>query len=58
LLCFFAGLAVVSNVIPNETTTWWTTSIFIGFALLSVPMVLGFFLEEHEVSEQGLAYRS
>jgi hypothetical protein len=55
---FFAGLAFASNVIPNETTTWWTTSGFVGFALLSVPMVFGFFLQKHEVSEEGLVYRS
>jgi len=60
LPCFalFAGLAVVSNVIPNKTTTWWTTSVFVGFALLSAPMVSGFFLEEYEVSEEGIAGRS
>jgi len=60
LICFalFAGLAVVSNVIPNKTTTWWTTSVFVGFALLSVPMVSGFFLQEHGISQEGLAYRS
>jgi hypothetical protein len=60
LVCFafFAGIAVVSNVIPNETTTWWTTSAFVGFALLSVAMVFGFFLEKHEVSEEGIACRN
>ena len=60
LLCFavFAGLAIVSNVIPNKTTTWWTTSVFVGFALLSAPMVTAFFLEEYEVSEEGIAGRS
>ena len=60
LLCFafFAGLAIVSNVIPNKTTTWWTTSVFVGFALLSAPMVTAFFLEEYEVSNEGIAGRS
>jgi hypothetical protein len=57
-LILFAGLAVASNVFANETTTWWTTSIFVGFALLSVPMVSGFFLQQHHVSEEGLAYRT
>jgi hypothetical protein len=55
---FFAGLAVVSNVVPNKTTTWWTTAVFVGFALLALPLVSGFFLEQHEVSDQGLAGRS
>jgi hypothetical protein len=54
----FAGLAVVSNVVPNKTTTWWTTAVFVGFALLALPLVSGFFLEQHDVSDQGLAGRS
>jgi hypothetical protein len=55
---FFAGLAVVSNVVPNKTTTWWTTAVFVGFALLALPLVSGFFLEQHDVSDQGLAGRT
>jgi len=59
LMCFgfFAGIAIVSNVVPNKTTTWWTTTIFVGFALLSVPMVIDYFMATHEVSEAGLSYR-
>jgi heme/copper-type cytochrome/quinol oxidase subunit 4 len=53
---FFAGLAVVSNVVPNKTTTWWTTSIFVGFAILSAPLVVDYFMANHQVSEDGLAY--
>ena len=55
---FFAGLAVVSNVFRNHTTTWWTTAVFIGFALMSLPTVSGFFLEEYEVSEEALSGRN
>ena len=60
LICFafFTGIAVVSNVLPNKTTTWWTTSIFVGFALLSAPVVTGYFTARHRVSEDGLAYRT
>src|SRR5215510_14337052 len=60
LLCFalFAGFAVVTNVNPNERPPWWTTTVFVGFALLSAPAVSGFFLEEYEVSEEGIAGRS
>ena len=60
LICFafFAGLAIVSNVFRNPTTTWWTTAVFIGFALMSLPMVSGFFLEEYEVSEDALSGRN
>ena len=60
LMCFvfFAGIAVVSNiVVPNKTTTWWTTSIFVGFALLSAPMILDYFMAKHQVAEDGLTYR-
>jgi hypothetical protein len=59
LVCFvfFAGIAVVSNVFANKTTTWWTTAGFLGFALLSVPMISDYFIARHKVSEEGMAYR-
>lgn len=52
-----AGFAVVSNIYSNETTTWWTTAIFVGFAILSASMVLVFFWERYELSDEGLAGR-
>jgi len=55
---FFAGIAVVSNVFPNKTVTWWTTAIFVGFAVLSLPMIADYFLARHELSEKGLSYGS
>jgi hypothetical protein len=55
---FFAGIAVISNIFWNKTSTWWTTCTFIGFALLSSVVVYGYFVEEHEVSEEGLTYTS
>jgi hypothetical protein len=55
---FFAGIAVVSNVVANRTTTWWTTTFFSGFALLSLTMVADYFLARHEMSEDGLSYGS
>jgi len=60
LVCFglFAGMAILSNVYRNKTTTWWTTAIFVGFALLSVPMITDYFIGRHRVSEDGLAYRN
>src|SRR5258705_5083436 len=60
LVCFavFAGIAVVSNLYPNDTATWWTTAIFVGFALMAVPMISGFFLQHHDLSEDGLAHRN
>ena len=58
LVCFglFAGAAIVSNVFPNKSVTWWTTAIFVGFALLSAPMIADYFLARHTVSEQGMHY--
>lgn len=59
LVCFgfFAAIAIISNVVPNKTTTWWTTAIFVGFAAMSAPMVIDYFMAKHEVSEEGLSYR-
>jgi hypothetical protein len=59
LMCFgfFAGIAVASNVFRNKTTTWWTTIVFVGFALLSAAMVVDYFIAKHEVSAEGLFYR-
>jgi hypothetical protein len=60
LMCFvfFGGIAGVSNIVfPNRTTTWWTTSIFVGFALLSALMIIDYFMVKHQAAEDGLAYR-
>ena len=59
LVCFvfFAGIAIISNVYANKTTTWWTTTIFVGFALMSIPVVADYFLARHELSDAGLSYR-
>jgi Bacterial PH domain len=53
---FFAGIAVVSNVFANATTTWLTTTVFVGFALLALPILGDYFAARHEVSEEGLRY--
>ena len=58
LACFllFAAIAVISNVFSNKTTSWWTTAIFLGFALLALPVVGDYFAARHEVSREGLLY--
>ena len=53
---FFAAIAVVSNVFANSTTSWWTTAIFVGFALLALPVVGDYFAARHDVSDEGLRY--
>lgn len=55
-LLFFTGIAIISNVFPNKTVTWWTTTIFVGFALLSLVIIAHYFVSRHEVSEEGLHY--
>lgn len=57
-LILFAGAAILSNLFPNGTATWWTTTLFVGFALLSLPMVSGYYLEQHQISDEGLAFRN
>jgi hypothetical protein len=52
----FGAIAVISNVFANATTSWWTTAIFVGFALLALPILGDYFAARHEVSEEGLRY--
>ena len=53
----FTAMAVMSNLVPNETATWWTTACFVGFAAISVFAILDYIMAKHEVSHDGLAYR-
>jgi hypothetical protein len=52
----FAAIAVISNVFANATTSWKTTTIFVGFALLALPILGDYFAARHEVSDEGLRY--
>lgn len=54
---FFGGLAVVSNVYANETTTWWTTLIFVGFTLLATLLIAEYCNVEHHLDDDGLHFR-
>jgi FtsH-binding integral membrane protein len=60
LVCsgLFGGVAVLSNLYPNRTVTWWTTAAFIGFAAMGLPIITGYFLERHRLSEDGIAFRN
>ncbi len=53
---FFFGIAVVSNVFPNKTTTLLTTSVFVGFSLLSTAAIADYFLARHELLDGGMNY--
>jgi hypothetical protein len=57
-VAFFGGITIISNAVPNPTTTWWTTTFFVGFALMGAPLVFMFFIEAHEISEDGIAFRN
>ncbi len=55
---FFLALLVISNTIgKNETTTWWTSALFGGMALLGLVIVVAYFRERHFVDEEGVSYR-
>lgn len=53
----FAGVAILSNVFRNKTTTWYTTTTFIVFALLSLFCMIDYFITIYNVSDVGLIYR-
>ena len=55
---FFAGCSIARIVVPNETVTWWTISGFAAFALMTVPLIAAYFLENHQLSEDGSAIRT
>lgn len=59
LVCFgfFGALTIFSATTTNKTATWWTTAVFAGFTVMSVPMLLDYFMVKHRLSDDGLAYR-
>lgn len=58
LICFafFSCIAIVSNVYANETTTIQTTSVFLGFAMLSLVLIAEYLGARHEISDEGMVY--
>ena len=59
VLCFalFAGLAIVSNLFANSTTTWWTTLVFVALALLGALLIVEYWRVDHAMDDSGLHYR-
>jgi hypothetical protein len=55
-VAFFGGIAIVSNLYPNKTVTWLTTTVFMGFALLSLPCITIYFTDNHRLSREGLSF--
>jgi len=53
---FWGGFTVVSNTIgKNETTTIWSTTIFVFLALMSLTMIVYYFTR-HRLSAEGINY--
>ena len=55
---FFAALAVTSSMSSSDPAPWWATTGFVAFALWSLSFVYLYLLEEQEISDEGLSYRS
>lgn len=53
---FFVALAIVSAVSFDTPGRWWIALAFLGFALLSAPLLLDYFIARHEVSDEGLSF--
>src|SRR4029450_4211426 len=58
VFALFAGIAVVSNVYANHTTSVFTTAVFVGFAALALWLVADYFVGRHEVSDEGMSHGS
>lgn len=55
----FFGLAILSNTwLKNNTTTIWSTMIFVGFGSLGIPFIADYFFARHRVNEKGIDYGS
>lgn len=54
---FWLGIVVVSNTVgKNSTSTLGTTLAFSAFALASTPLISGYYLGRHYVSDAGMDY--
>lgn len=60
ILCtsFFLFVTVISNLFPNETTTWKSTTVFILFSLLGVYIILDFLRSKFTVTSSAIEYRN
>ncbi|PKL84231.1 MAG: hypothetical protein CVV24_00705 [Ignavibacteriae bacterium HGW-Ignavibacteriae-3] len=55
---FFSIVTVVSDLFPNETTTWETTTGFIAFSLLGVYIIIDFMRSNFNVTSSSIKYRN
>jgi len=54
---FFLGLLILSNTAgKNDTVSWGTNAVFGGFVLLGLVIIIAYFKERYDVSEEGVSY--
>lgn len=60
ILCtsFFLIVTVVSNLFPNQTTTWETTTGFLFFSSLGVYIIIDFMRSKFSVTSSAIKYRN
>ncbi|MFO1407262.1 MAG: PH domain-containing protein [Steroidobacteraceae bacterium] len=56
-LGLFGTVTVASIVTSKGPGDWWIPLVGLGFMLMSVPMVVDYFVARHEVTDEGLHYR-
>ncbi len=55
---FFLFVTVVSNLFPNETTTWETTTVFIFFSLLGIYIIIDFMRSKFSITSSAIKYKN
>jgi hypothetical protein len=53
---FFGAIAILSNVYANPTTTIVTTSVFVGFALMGLPLIADYWFARHVLTSEGIHF--
>jgi hypothetical protein len=53
---FFLGIALISNIFPNDTATIGTTITFLGFSLLGLLLIYAFLIEKHSYDDMKIVY--
>lgn len=53
----FSFFAIISNLVPNPTTTVGTTVCFLSFALLGGLLVVEYLMDRHELDSLGIRSR-
>jgi Bacterial PH domain len=57
-LLVFCTLVAAQVIFPNKTVSGWTIGIFVVLALMCLPVISAFFVEEHRLSDDGMASRT